>query len=183
MSAISDEGWDGGDKIWRVDAVIIRIPKFVFLISLFIFQASMLAKERPDFSGLYVLTPPKATKHNPEPPPARQLKVVQCDRILEATYIEGEKVRKCRYNLDGSESQNYTSGGAPSKDRAQFKGSDLVIRSVVSAQNGTTLNVTEKWRLSRDFKRLTVHYSAEAASGLAAGIEIVSLDDEYVRQP
>jgi hypothetical protein len=46
--------------------------------------SSASAQERPDFSGLYLLNPPKLGKHQKAPPP-NYLRVTQTERSLEAT--------------------------------------------------------------------------------------------------
>jgi len=70
-----------------------------------------------------------------------------------------------RYTLDGKECKNLTSGGSPSTDKAQAKGKNIVIRSVVPLNApppaASSVVTTEKWELSKDSNTLTVHSKVE----------------------
>jgi len=142
--------------------------------------SSAWAQEIPNFSGLYLLNPPKPGKHQKASPP-RYLRVTQDERSLEATVSEAGQTRTSRYFLDGSPSDNLTSGGFPSKDTARLKGKALVIESTAHVR-GTVLHTKEKWQLSRDSKTLTIHLTDEGSS-LGISIDLGSSDEVYTRQP
>jgi len=142
--------------------------------------SSAWAQEIPNFSGLYLLNPPKPGKHQKASPP-RYLRVTQNERSLEATVSEAGQSRTSRYLLDGSPSDNLTEGGVPSKDTARLKGKALLIESIVQVR-GTVLHMKQKWQLSRDSKTLTIRSSAEGSS-LGISADLGSWDEVYTRQP
>jgi hypothetical protein len=142
--------------------------------------SSASGQEKPDFSGRYLLNPPKLSKHEKAPPPS-SLRVTQNERSLEATITEGGHTRTTRYLLDGSPSENLTEGGIPSRDTARLKGKALTIESTVT-RNATVLHMKQKWQLSRDSQTLTIHSSVQGTS-LGITTDLFSTDEIYTRQP
>jgi hypothetical protein len=149
-----------------------------------LFSFGLFAQEEVDFSGIYVQTSPKPKRGRGMTWPPPQLKVVQSDRVLEATFSEQGKTRRCTYYLDGAESNNVTPGGAPSRDKARVTKRALLIESIVRPPRAsTTLQVKQKWQLSRDSQHLTIQTTVSAASGIVAGFPVGSFEEEYTREP
>ncbi len=155
----------------------MKATRYTLMIVFLLPSAS--AREKPDFSGLYLLNPPKVGKHEKASPPS-YLRVTQTEKSLEATFSEAGQARIARYFLDGSPSENITSGGSPSKDTARLKGKALVIESIIPVR-GTVLHMKEKWQLSHDSQTLTIHSTSEGTS-LGITIDLPSADEVYSRQ-
>ena len=131
------------------------------LFCLFLFSITTVAQESPDFSGTFTLTAVKA-EHAAKTLPKITLKVVQNGSSLEIveSYDEGKTVSK-KYTLNGGETKNLTSAGAPTTDKAETKGKTVVIRSSYRLSAGTTVRETQKWELTADSKTLKIRRQTE----------------------
>ena len=139
------------------------------------------AQAIPNFSGAWVLAwPEPEIRHGRKLSPA-ELRVVQKERTLHATFIEHGKARTCTYNLDGTESKNRAAGGAPSKDTATVKFATLLIKSTVAVPKAT-LQIEQKWQLSADTRHLIVQITANASSPAVAGFPLGSWENVYSRK-
>jgi hypothetical protein len=139
------------------------------------------AQEIPNFSGAWVLAwPEPEVRHGRKLSPA-ELRVVQKQRTLHATFIEHGKARTCTYYLDGTESKNLAAGGAPSKDTATVKYATLLIKSTVEVPKAT-LQMEQKWQLSADARHLIVQITANASSAAVAGFPLGSWENVYNRK-
>jgi hypothetical protein len=103
-----------------------------------------VAQENPNFSATYALTALKSDD-TAKTFLKDTLKVTQNAGILEIveSHDDGESLTK-KYALNGGESNNATSGGVPTTDRAEIKGKTLVIRSSYRLPTGITVHESEK---------------------------------------
>ena len=139
------------------------------------------AQEMPNFSGSWVLAwPEPEVRHGRKLSPA-ELRVVQEERTLHATFVEQGKTRTCTYYLDGAESKNLAAGGAPSKDTATVKYATLLIDSIVEVPKAT-LRMEQKWQLSADSRHLIVQITANATSAAVTGFPLGSWENVYNRK-
>jgi hypothetical protein len=152
------------------------------LACLLLFSASSFAQDKPDFSGSYVLSWPKAERRHGKTPRPAQLRVAQKGHVLRATFTEHGKTRTSIYYLDGAESKNVAAGGAPSRDRARIKYKTLLIESIVRVPKAT-LEMEQKWQLSVDSRHLIIQITAAASSAVAGGFPIGSWENVYTRRP
>ena len=123
---------------------------------LILFAVTTVAQDTPNFSGTYSLTAQKG-EHIAKALPKITLKVVQSGSSLEIveSYDEGKTVTK-KYTLNGGETKNLTSAGAPTTDKAETKGKTLAIHSSYRLPTGTTVRETQRWELSADSKTLKI---------------------------
>jgi hypothetical protein len=125
----------------------------------------VLAQGTPDFSGTYRLVSIK-TDNPPKKLPVSTLTIAQREGIIEtADVTDGKSSLVNRYTLDGKDCKNVTSGGAPSTDRAELKGKNIIIRSVVPLNApppaASSVVTTERWELSKDSAKLTIYIKVE----------------------
>ncbi|MGC9997296.1 MAG: hypothetical protein ABSE79_18415 [Terriglobia bacterium] len=140
-----------------------------------------LAQEIPNFSGAWVLAwPEPEVSHGRKLSPA-ELRVVQKEHTLQATFLEHGKARTCTYYLDGTESKNLAAGGAPSKDTATVQYATLLIKSTVEVPKAT-LQIEQKWQVSADSRHLIVQITANASSAAVAGFPLGSWENVYNRK-
>lgn len=92
--------------------------------------SSAVAQSSIDFSGTYRLVSIKSA-NAPKKIPESTLTIVQHGGILEVTRVTDGRSLVSRCTLDGKECRNVTSGGAPSTDKTELKGKNVVIRSTV----------------------------------------------------
>jgi hypothetical protein len=160
------------------------MKRAAFVVSLSIVLCSgALAQANPDFSGTYHLVSIKADKPSKKLP-ASELTIAHRDGIIERTDVTDGKSLVRRYTLDGNASKNITSGGAASVDRAELKGKNIIIRSIVALNApppaASSVITTEKWELSKDSTKLTIHTKVEFP-GMA--MLDFSSTDVFARQP
>ncbi|MGD0127379.1 MAG: hypothetical protein ABSF46_18610 [Terriglobia bacterium] len=148
---------------------------------LFLLPLGAPAQQNPNFSGSWVLAwPEPEVRHGRKLSPA-ELRVVQKDAALHATYVEHGKIRTCTYNLDGTESKNRAAGGAPSSDTATVKFATLLIESTVQIPKAA-LQMEQKWQLSADSRHLIVQITASASSPAVGGFPLGSWENVYNRK-
>ena len=126
--------------------------------------SGVVAQDSTDFSGRYRLVSIKS--ENPQKKvPASTLTIIHREGTIERTEVTDGKALVSRYTLDGKECKNVTSGGAPSTDKAQLKGKNIIIRSIVPLNApppaASSVITTEKWELSKDSTKLTIHSKVE----------------------
>jgi hypothetical protein len=120
-----------------------------------------VAQENPNFSGTYALTALKG-EHTAKTLPKNMMKVAQNGGTLEIveSFDDGKNLTR-KYNLNGGESKNLTSGGVPTTDKAEIKGKTLLIRSSYHLPTGVTVHETEKWDLSADSKTIKIRQQTQ----------------------
>lgn len=119
------------------------------------FFPSAPSGEVPNFTGKYA---PQAKKQSATDP---VLEVVQSLDGVEVTRTYDGKRLANRYPLGGGDGDYMSSGGIPGKCKAQIKGKQLILESVVTMRpqaQGPAMreHQRERWALSADSKTLTV---------------------------
>jgi hypothetical protein len=89
------------------------------------------------------------------------LEVTQNQAKIEVTRVELGKITTSRCPFNGDDGTYITSGGASGTCKAQLKGKNLIIESVVVTRPQPTagpirIHTKERWQLSADFKVLTI---------------------------
>ncbi len=145
----------------------------------------VLAGERPDYAGTYTVKPTKGKAANSV---NTVLHVVQHDDAIEITHVESGRTMTSRFPLNGSEGDYTSPGGVAGKGKAQFKGKDLILESVVVTKpqpNGPNVRMRtrERWRLSSDSKVLTIRFDVDFPDleALTRGVTDQSWTETYLR--
>ena len=121
--------------------------------SLFLIGTAQAVDPERDFSGKWVLDPPR-NRHTTPIAPDRKLTVneeeiaVRCS----APAADGSSL-KWSYLLDGTETR-WHAGGDTRNSVAKWEGSALLINTLVSGSQNFTL--MDRWKLSRDRSTLTI---------------------------
>ena len=157
----------------------MRFPIRLVFAALLFMGSVIVAAERPSFSGSYTLKRDKVDSISNEAT-VWTLTVIQTEVAIEVTRVENGQWNVTRYPLDGTEGTYTSPGGAPGKCKGQFKRKNLILESVVPRHplpNGPTVVVhtKERWELSSDSKKLTIHYDAT--------IPQIPLNDNQVIEP
>lgn len=147
----------------RVDYGFMKSAVTVVAIP-FLFCSGVLGQIGVDFSGTYRLVAIKSENGSNKIPDST-LTISQREGIIELTSVTKGKALVSRYTLDGKECKNVTSGGVPSTDKAQAKGKNIIIKSLVPLNApppaASSFVTTEKWELSKDSNTLTIHSKLE----------------------
>jgi len=139
----------------------MRSQYCIFFAALFFLLPTMIAAEKPDFSGTYVLTGSKGSfKFKKDI--VWTLSVVQTDASIEVIKVMDGKQNVNRFPLDGTEGAYMSSGGVAGKCKVQFKEKYLIwdISTTTHPQPGgpaVTMHTRERWELSPDLRKLTIH--------------------------
>jgi hypothetical protein len=116
-----------------------------------------LAADNASYSGKYSAQRPK---NAPSGSAEAVLEVVQTDDGVEITRVESGKRTTSRCPFNGSEGDYTSPGGITGKCKAQLKGKNLIIESVLLAHPQPTTSVRmhtkERWQLASDAKTLTI---------------------------
>ena len=120
-----------------------------------LFSVCAFSADTPNFTGKYA---PQAKR---SPATESVLEVVQSVDSVEVTRTQDGKRLTNRYPLGGGDGDYMSSGGIPGKCRAQIKGKQLILESVVTTRpqaQGPAMreHERERWELSSDSKILTV---------------------------
>ena len=90
-----------------------------------------------------------------------------------------------RYPLNGSEADYVSPGGVPGKCKARFKGSQLILESMVVARPQPNvpvrLHTKERWELSKDSKILTIQTDVDFPD-MPAAISSVATENSPRKQ-
>jgi hypothetical protein len=154
------------------------------VLSILLFSVCSFSGDAPNFTGKYALQAKKASATDPV------LEVVQSVDSVEVTrHYKGERLTN-RYPLGGGDGDYMSSGGIPGKCKAQIKGKQLILESVVTMRpqpQGPAMreHERERWELSADSKTLTVQTDVDfpdvRADVSAVVGESVSGKQKYVR--
>jgi hypothetical protein len=138
-----------------------------------------------NFSGKFVH---RGDKANSDLDPEVTLDVVQNDQAVEVTRDGPAGKMSNRYLLDGSEQDCVSSNHMSARCKAQLKGKNLIVESVVDSHDQTSggiihIRTVEQWQLSGDSKTLTIRLRVDfpgAQSGLSSseGVE----QDKFTRE-
>jgi hypothetical protein len=163
---------------------MVRTSAGAFTMLLFL-VAVLPAADRPNFSGTYILKSGKSeflsSKGESRPKgtdDAITLKVVQDLEKLEISRFEGGRETVSHFSMKSGEGAYTVPSGAWGNGKVRFKGNRMEIESVVvmqPAQSGPRVPflITEKWELSADSKRLTIHNEMVLQGGGIPGISSV----------
>jgi hypothetical protein len=133
-----------------------------------------LAAENVSYSGKYSAQHVKGT---PSGSPDSVLEVVQSENDIEITRVESGKRTTSRCPFNGPEGDYTSPGGVAGKCKAQLKGKNLIVESVVLTHPQPTATVRmhtkERWQLSSDSKTLTIKSDVDfpdSPAGVSAAI-------------
>jgi len=143
-----------------------------------------IAADAPNYTGRYSLQERKNAPVSGDP----DIEVVQTENSVEVTIIYHGKRTTSRCPLDGSEGDYVSSGGVPGKCKARFKGSQLILESMVIGHPqpnvSVRLHTKERWELSKDSKTLTIQTDTDFPDVPAAISSVVTGDSQkqkYIR--
>ena len=151
----------------------------------FVLVSPMFSAAPTNYAGAYSAQPAKGAATNT---PSTTVRVTQDDQQIEITRVEGGKTAVSRFPLNGSEGDYTSPGGVADKGKAQFKGKDLVLESIVVTKpqpNGPNVRMRtkERWQLSSDSKVLKIRFDMDfpGLQGLTGGVTNQSWTETYVR--
>ncbi len=143
-------------------------------IALPISAKQTLAADTTDYAGKYVGEQSKRAQNSSA---ESTLQVVQNENAVEMTLAQSGKTTMSHCPFGGSEGDHTSPGGVSGKCKAQFKGKDLIIESVVVThpQSGSNvrLHTKERWQLSKNGKTLTIKSDVDFPdfpSGVSAAV-------------
>ena len=137
-----------------------RVLSFVAMMAAVVIAwpaKAALAADGTNFSGKYKAELPKNTSGRSA---ESTLEVVQNEDAIEITIVESGKKTTSRCPFNGSEGDYTSPGGILGKCKAQLKGKNLIIESIIVTRPQPAANVRmhakERWQLSKDGKTLTI---------------------------
>jgi hypothetical protein len=140
------------------------MKKSTLLTIFLLLSALAVARHVQDFSGIYVLKSAvrsdSLNRTRPENIMVGRVvtRVVQDSNSVEIVFRSQSGFVTYNYGLDGTEIQGAEEDGTPTLERAEIKGKNLVIRSVIKAgSKGIPVHRTQWRELSKDLRILTVH--------------------------
>ncbi len=167
-----------------------HINLIVVLVAVILSMPAKLAlgADTTDYSGKYVVEQPKKGQSASA---ESTLQVVQNENAIEVTLSESGKTTTSHCAFGGSEGDYTSPGGVSGKCKAQLKGKNLIIESVVVTHPQATSNVRvhtkERWQLSKDSKTLTIKSDVDFPdfpSGVSAAVSgDTSTTTKYTRIP
>jgi hypothetical protein len=150
-----------------VEGLVTQLALRTFFVALLMsavvtLGAAGFAADRTDYSGTYAVMFSKGAKAEP----ATILHVVQNNETIQINREVAGKTTTSRFPLNGSEGDYTSPGGISGRGKAQFKGKNLVVESVVVTKpqpNGppVRLRTRERWQLSPDAKVLTIRFNVD----------------------
>jgi hypothetical protein len=115
-----------------------------------------LPADAPNYTGKYSLQERKNAPVSSDP----EVEVVQTESDVQVTTTSGGNRTTNRYPLNNSEGDYVSPGGVPGKCKARFKGSQLILESMVVTHPQPNvpvrMHIKERWELSKDSKTLTI---------------------------
>lgn len=137
-----------------------RVLSFVAMMAAVVIAwpaKAAFAADGTNFSGKYTAELSKNTSGRSA---ESTLEVVQNEDAIEITIVESGKKTTSRCPFNGSEGDYTSPGGISGKCKAQLKGKNLIIKSIIVTRSQPTANVRmhtkERWQLSKDGKTLTI---------------------------
>jgi hypothetical protein len=127
---------------------------FVGIGVVLLLAAGLIAQQRPDFTGTWVIVSPKEMA-------GQQESIAHGATMLLRGHASEGGEHLFAYKLDGSESRNViTMGGREivTLSKAAWSGGALTIASSTTYPDGRTLEQNETWTLGKD-GRLSIEYS------------------------
>jgi hypothetical protein len=135
----------------------INFVALLRVMTLFTSAGVAFAADTTGFTGKYTAERAKQTASGSA---ESALDVVQNESAIEITLIQSQKRTTSKCPLNGSDGDYTSPGGISGKCKAQLKGKDLIVESVVVTHPQPSSNVRvhtkERWQLSKDGKILTI---------------------------
>jgi len=150
---------------------------FALLAALLVVASTIIAADRPDFSGSYTLTGSKGALKLKKGT-FWTLRVVQSESAIEVTRVMDGNQNTNKFRLDGSEEAYNSPGGQTGTCKALFKGKYLILDTFVTThpqQNGPAVQVhtRERWELSLDSKTLTIRSDVDFPLSPLHGFQVI----------
>jgi hypothetical protein len=152
----------------------INVVAVLVAIALSISAKQMRAADTTDYSGKYVVEQSKKAQNSSA---QSTLQVAQNENAIEVTLAQSGKTTMSHCPFGGSEGDYTSPGGVLGKCKAQLKGKDLIIESMVVTHPQPASNVRvhtkERWQLSRNGKTLTIKSDVDFPdfpSGVSAAV-------------
>ena len=137
------------------------------LLLLSIPAAMLMAADKPDFSGHWVVDLAKSDFGMMPPPSKMERDIEHKDPAMTIKSIQvserGEMKNESKYTTDGKEA-TITMRNREAKVKAQWDGAKLKVNSK-SEFNGNEITQDETWILSEDGKTLTINNAIKAPQG------------------
>jgi hypothetical protein len=143
----------------RKQAFVRRVTSFAaagfWFLSLLLLSLCAFSADAPNFTGKYAAQAKNVSAND------QTLEVVQTADGVEVTQTyKGKRVTN-HYPLGAGDAEYKSPGGAMGKCKAQLKGKQLFLESIVTTRpraQGPLMRVHEKqrWQLSSDFETLTI---------------------------
>jgi hypothetical protein len=153
---------------------VLRFVAMTAGVGVVVAVSTGLAVENLSYSGKYSAQHVKGT---PSGSPDSVLEVVQSENDIEITRVESGKRTTSRCPFNGPEGDYTSPGGVAGKCKAQLKGKNLIVESVVLTHPQPTATVRmhtkERWQLSSDSKTLTIKSDVDfpdSPAGVSAAI-------------
>jgi hypothetical protein len=168
------------------------IPQILFVASVALAAIAVphaiFAAPNLNFTGKYVH---RGDKSNSDLDPEVTLNVVQSDQAVEITKEGPGGILFNRFLLNGSEQDCVTSNRVSARCKAQLKGRNLIVESLVDSSDQTSgglvhIHTVEQWQLSGDLKTLTIRLRVDypgARSGMSSSEGQSVEEDKYTREP
>ena len=167
------------------------IPQILFVASVALAAIAVphaiFAATNVNFTGKFVH---RGDKGNSDLDPEVTLTVVQTDQAVEITKEGPGGISSNRFLLNGSEQDCVTSNRVPARCKAQLKGKNLIVESLVDSADQTSggvihIHTVEQWQLSGDQKTLTIRLRVDypGASGMSSSEGQSVEEDKYIREP
>lgn len=134
-----------------------HVWRFVVTAGVVVAGPAGLAADNASYSGRYSAQRVKGT---PTGSPDSVLEVVQSENAIEITRVESGKRTTSRCPFSGAVGDYTSPGGLGGTCKAQLKGKNLIVESVVLTHPQPTATVRihtkDRWQLSGDTKTLTI---------------------------
>jgi hypothetical protein len=164
----------------------MRVSFRLFIAAFLLLAATIVAADKPDFSGLYT------RKESKESSKASNggvgtLRVVQTGNSLEVTDAWNGKQTVNEYRMDGSRGPYTSQSGVAGTCTAKFKGKTLILDIDVTAQAqpsspAVQMHTRQRWELSPDMKILTIHNDVDFPNVPLNGFQVIPpWTDVYTR--
>jgi hypothetical protein len=136
-------------------------------IGLLVCSLTLLAADKPDFSGNWKLNVDKSDFGSMPKPDKADYVIVHKDpeMSVKSTVVssQGERTNDVKYLTDGTEFSN-TMFGQEVKGTAKWDGKTLIVTQKIDMQ-GTPATIVSKWTLSDDGKTITQEVTFSGPQG------------------
>lgn len=156
---------------------IARSPYRFLLVALLLVASTMVAADKPDFSGSYTLTGSKGA-FKLKKGEVWTLRVTQTESAIDVTKVAAGHQNINKFPLDGGEGTYTSPGGQTGTCKAQFKGKNVILDIFVTTHpqpNGPAVRIhtRERWELSSDSKTLTIRNDVDFPQSPLNGFQVI----------